>query len=67
MPGEQAIHMQTICHRESRIRMQINELVERDREMNIDIRSMYFQELEELCKSLGWPRFRAGQIYQWIH
>ena len=47
--------------------MQINELVEREREMNIDIRSMYLQELEELCMRLGWPRFRAGQIYQWIH
>lgn len=33
----------------------------------LDIRSMYLQELEELLASLGQPRFRAGQIFSWLH
>ena len=33
----------------------------------LDIRSMYRQELEELLGSLGQPRFRAKQIFSWLH
>ena len=33
----------------------------------MDIRSMYLQELTEYCKEKGWPAFRAGQIYSWLH
>lgn len=32
-----------------------------------DIRSMYENELEEYMKELCQPRFRAGQIYKWLH
>lgn len=32
-----------------------------------DIRSMGYKEFEEYCLQNGWQRFRAGQIYQWIH
>lgn len=33
----------------------------------MDIRSLYYHELEEHIKEQGLPRFRTGQIYQWIH
>lgn len=33
----------------------------------IDIRSMEYEELEGFCKEQGWPSFRTGQIYGWIH
>ena len=32
-----------------------------------DIRSMLLPELEEFLSSLGQPRFRAGQIFSWLH
>ncbi len=32
----------------------------------IDIRSMYFEELEALMKDMGEPKFRAGQIFDWL-
>lgn len=47
--------------------MQINHQSDSKEENRIDIRSMYMQELESFCISKGWPKFRAGQIYQWIH
>lgn len=31
-----------------------------------DIKSMNFEEITEVCKSLGLPSYRAGQIYKWI-
>lgn len=31
-----------------------------------DIRSMYLEELEALMKEMGEPRFRAGQIFDWL-
>ncbi|MBQ8148839.1 MAG: 23S rRNA (adenine(2503)-C(2))-methyltransferase RlmN [Lachnospiraceae bacterium] len=33
----------------------------------MDIRSLTFEELELYIKEQGFPKFRAGQIYQWIH
>lgn len=35
--------------------------------MNQDIRSMTLAELELACKDLGLPKFRAGQIFSWLH
>ena len=32
----------------------------------IDIRSMYLEELEALMKEMGEPKFRAGQIFDWL-
>jgi len=32
-----------------------------------DISSLYMDELTELCVSENWPRFRAGQIFGWLH
>lgn len=32
-----------------------------------DIKSLNYSELEEEIKSLGLPKFRTGQIYEWIH
>ncbi len=32
-----------------------------------DIRSMYLDELTEYITSLGEPRFRAKQVYEWLH
>ena len=34
---------------------------------NRDLWSMSLEELEEAVLALGQPKFRAGQIYQWIH
>ncbi len=31
-----------------------------------DIKSMNLQEVTEVCKSLGLPSYRAGQIYKWL-
>jgi 23S rRNA (adenine2503-C2)-methyltransferase len=33
----------------------------------LDIKSCYYKELEELMKSLGQPAFRAKQVYEWLH
>ena len=33
----------------------------------IDPGEMYFSELTEYCLAKGWPKFRAKQIYEWIH
>lgn len=33
----------------------------------MDVRSMNYEELESYMKKLGLPRFRANQVYQWIH
>ena len=33
----------------------------------VDIKSLYYEELEELVLSLGDKKFRAAQIYQWMH
>ncbi len=35
--------------------------------MKKDIRSFTYDELENEIKTLGLPRFRAGQIYRWLH
>lgn len=32
-----------------------------------DIKSMLLPELEEVMTSLGQPRFRAGQVFKWLH
>ena len=32
-----------------------------------DIKSMLLSELEEVMTSLGQPRFRAGQVFKWMH
>lgn len=32
----------------------------------IDLRSMYLEELEALMKEMGEPKFRAGQIFDWL-
>lgn len=32
-----------------------------------DIKSMLLPELEEVMSSLGQPRFRAGQVFKWLH
>lgn len=31
-----------------------------------DIKSMNMNEISEVCKELGLPKFRAGQIYSWL-
>ncbi len=33
----------------------------------IDIKSMTVQEIEELMKKMGQPKFRASQIFKWLH
>lgn len=33
----------------------------------MDIRSMTYEELQAYIKELGLPKFRADQVYQWIH
>mgnify|MGYP003293895235 CR=1 FL=1 len=35
--------------------------------MKKDILSMTFEELEHVVIAMGLPRFRAGQIYKWLH
>lgn len=34
---------------------------------NTDIKSMTLSELNDAIKELGLPKFRAGQIYSWLH
>lgn len=34
---------------------------------NLDIKSLYSQELADGLKSLGLPAFRAKQIFEWLH
>ena len=33
----------------------------------IDIKSMTIGELEKLLADLGQPKFRAKQVFQWLH
>lgn len=33
----------------------------------VDIRSLYLDELEALLKEMGEPKFRAAQIFKWLH
>lgn len=33
----------------------------------MDVRSMTYEELENYIIEHGYPKYRAGQIYQWIH
>ena len=33
----------------------------------LDIKSMNITELEDLLKELGEPKFRAKQIFDWLH
>ena len=35
--------------------------------MKIDIKSLNLQELTTQIIDLGLPKFRAGQIYSWLH
>ena len=32
----------------------------------LDLRSMEYQELEEMLISMGEPKFRAKQIFSWV-
>ena len=32
----------------------------------IDLKSMSLPEMEEYLRQLGEPRFRAGQLFEWI-
>ena len=33
----------------------------------LDIKSMFLEELETFIKELGQPKFRAAQIFKWLH
>ncbi len=33
----------------------------------LDIKSLYYHELEALLKELGQPAFRTKQVYEWLH
>jgi 23S rRNA (adenine2503-C2)-methyltransferase len=33
----------------------------------VDIKSLYLEELEALLKEMGEPKFRAAQIFKWLH
>lgn len=33
----------------------------------IDLKSMTVEELQALCQSLGEPKFRGKQLFQWLH
>ena len=33
----------------------------------IDIKSLQYDALQELVKDLGQPKYRAGQIFSWLH
>ena len=33
----------------------------------VDIKSMPLPKLEAYCAQIGLPKFRAGQIFQWLH
>ena len=32
-----------------------------------DLKSMNLEEMTAYLTERGYPRFRAGQLYQWIH
>ena len=32
-----------------------------------DINSLYIDELNEYVKDKGWPKFRAKQVFEWLH
>ena len=32
-----------------------------------DLRSMDLEEMTALCQELGEPKFRAGQLFDWVH
>ncbi len=34
---------------------------------HLDIKSLYYNELEAVMKELGQPAFRSKQIYEWLH
>ena len=34
---------------------------------NLDIKSLYLEELTEKLKEMGQPAFRAKQIFEWLH
>ncbi len=38
-----------------------------DSENRIDILSMYPEELEDYLKGMGYPSFRAKQVFSWLH
>ena len=33
----------------------------------IDLKSYTYQQMEKLTAEMGLPRFRAGQIFGWLH
>lgn len=33
----------------------------------LDIKSYIYPELETVVAEMGLPRFRAGQIFSWLH
>jgi 23S rRNA (adenine2503-C2)-methyltransferase len=33
----------------------------------LNLKSLSFDEMAEFVKGLGWPRYRAGQIWRWIY
>ncbi|SEQ08397.1 23S rRNA (adenine2503-C2)-methyltransferase [Lachnospiraceae bacterium NE2001] len=33
----------------------------------MDINSLYIDELNEYVKEKGWPKFRAKQVFEWLH
>lgn len=39
----------------------------RDGMTKVDLKALSFSELEAFVKSLGWPKYRAKQIAQWIY
>ncbi|MBP3506427.1 MAG: 23S rRNA (adenine(2503)-C(2))-methyltransferase RlmN [Lachnospiraceae bacterium] len=41
--------------------------MEKTRGKDMDVRSMTYEELENYIIEHGYPKYRAGQIYQWIH
>lgn len=34
---------------------------------NLDIKSLYLEEVTELLKAMGLPAFRAKQLFEWLH
>jgi len=35
--------------------------------MALDIKSLYMEEIEDMLKEMGEPKFRAKQIFTWLH
>ncbi len=35
--------------------------------MSVDLKSLYLDELEDIIKEMGEPKFRGKQIFEWIH